>query len=226
MAHLGNTVILVTGGKTCHAILFCIHTHRAELQNLKLLAVLGQAHLLIEGRSAIGLDRNSRNQEQRTQDNQCCQRNYNVHCALNKQELRACHVTADAQHGQVEHMHRPCAAHDNIANAGDDEHIDALPYAVLQDNVSLMAVNTTDKNRFHTVQNGQICQALRHAQGDLHIVFLTQAVLVDELFHTVPHIVDNCGLLRRKGRIVPFMCAGCPDRSHHQLPHNCRNARQ
>ena len=32
--------------------------------------------------------------------------------------------------------------------------------------------------------------------------------------------------LRRKGRIVPFMCAGCPDRSHHQLPHNCRNARQ
>ena len=126
----------------------------------------------------------------------------------------------------MEHMHRPSAAHDNIANTGDDEHIDALPYAVLQDNVSFMAVNTTDKNSLHAVQNAQVCQALRHAQGDLHIVFLTQAVLVDELFHAMSHIVDHSGLLRRKGRIVPFMCAGCPDRSHHQLPHNCRNTRQ
>ena len=89
-----------------------------------------------------------------------------------------------------------------------------------------MAVNTTDKDSLHTVQNAQVCQTLRHAQGDLHIVFLTQTVLVNELFHAVSHIVDHSGLLRRKGRIVPFMCAGCPDRSHHQLPHNCRNTRQ
>ena len=123
-------------------------------------------------------------------------------------------------------MHRPCAAHDNIANTGDDEHIDAISYAVLQDNVSLMAVNTTDKNSLHAVQNTQVCQALRHAQGDLHIVFLVQTILVDELFHTMTYIVDNCGLLRREGRIVPFMCTRRPDCSHHQLSHNCRDTRQ
>ena len=89
-----------------------------------------------------------------------------------------------------------------------------------------MAVNTTDKNSLHAVQNAQVCQALRHAQGDLHIVFLAQAILVDELFHTVSHIVDNCCLLRWEGLVVPFMCTRCPDRSHHQLPGNSRNARQ
>ena len=126
----------------------------------------------------------------------------------------------------MEHMHRPSATHNNVANAGNDEHIDALPYAVLQDNVSLMAVNTTDKNSLHAVQNAQVCQALRHAQGDLHIVFPAQAILVDELFHTMTYIVDHSGLLRREGLVVPFMCAGCPDRGHHQLSHNCRNTRQ
>lgn len=123
-------------------------------------------------------------------------------------------------------MHGPSATHNNVAHTGDDEHIDALPYAVLQDNVSFMAVNTTDKNSLHAVQNAQVCQALRHAQGNLHVVFLAQTILVDELLHTMTHIVDDCGLLRRKGRVIPFMCAGCPDCSHHQLPRNCRNTRQ
>ena len=89
-----------------------------------------------------------------------------------------------------------------------------------------MAVNTTDKNSLHAVQNAQVFQALRHAQSDLHIVFLAQAILVDELFHTVSHIVDHRGLLRREGLVVPFMCAGCPDCGHHQLSHNCRNTKQ
>ena len=70
---LCNTVILVAGGETCHAILFCIHAHGAELQNLKLLAVLGQTHLLIEGGATIGLDCNGCDQEQRAQDDQCQQ---------------------------------------------------------------------------------------------------------------------------------------------------------
>ena len=65
MTDLCNTVILVAGGKTCYAILFCIHTHGAELQNLELLAILGQANLPVEGGTTIGLDRNGRDQEQR-----------------------------------------------------------------------------------------------------------------------------------------------------------------
>ena len=73
MTDLCNTVILVAGGKTRHAILFCIHAHGAELQDFELLAILGQANLLVEGGTTIGLDCNGRNQEQRTQDDQCQQ---------------------------------------------------------------------------------------------------------------------------------------------------------
>ena len=68
MTDLCNTVIFVAGGKTCYAILFCIHTHGAELQNFELLAVLGQAHLFIESGTTIGFDRNGCDQEQRAQD--------------------------------------------------------------------------------------------------------------------------------------------------------------
>ena len=73
MTDLRDTVILVAGGKSGYAILFGIHTHGAEFQDFKLLAVFGQANLLVKSRTTIGFDCNSRNQKHRTQDNQCCQ---------------------------------------------------------------------------------------------------------------------------------------------------------
>ena len=73
MTNLRNTVVFVTSRKTRHTVFFGIHTHGAELQNLERFAVFGKANLPVKSRTTIGFDCNSRNQKQRTQDNQCYQ---------------------------------------------------------------------------------------------------------------------------------------------------------
>ena len=106
MSHLRDAVIFITGGKTRHTIFFGIHTHRAELQNLKLLTIFGQTNLLIERRAAIRLDCNGCNQEERAENDQRNQRDHNIHCPFHKQVFRACHIPAHPQNRQMEHVHR------------------------------------------------------------------------------------------------------------------------
>ena len=171
MADLRDTIIFVTSGKTRHTVFFGIHTHGAEFQNLKLLTVFGQANLLVKSRTTIGFDCNSRNQKHRTQDNQCHQRDHNIHGTLDKQELRACHVAAHTQHGQMEHMHRLSTAHNHIAHTRDHEHIDTLSHTVFQDDIALMTVDTADEHALHSIQQAQVVQAFLNIQGHLDIVF-------------------------------------------------------
>ena len=106
MAHLGNTVIFITGGKTRHTIFFGIHTHRAELQNLKLLTIFGQTNLLIERGATIGFHRNGCDQKERAKNDQRNQGDHNIHCPFHKQILRACHIAPHPQNRQMEHVHR------------------------------------------------------------------------------------------------------------------------
>ena len=153
MADFCDAVVLVAGGEAGDTILFGIHPHGAELQDLKLPAILSQTHLLVECRAAIRFDRNGSDEEQRTENDQADQRNNDIHGPLDEQIFRAGHIAADTQHGQMEHVHRPCAAHDDIAHAGDDEHVDALTDTIFQDNISLVAVDTADKNSLHAIQN-------------------------------------------------------------------------
>ena len=171
MADLRDTVVLIAGGKAGHAVFFCIHPHGTELEDLELLAVFGQAHLLVKCRTTIRFDCNSRNQKHRTQDNQCHQRDHNIHGTLDKQELRACHVTAHTQHGQMEHMHRLGTAHNHIAHTRDHEHIDTLSHTVFQDDIAFMAVDTADEHALHSIQQAQVVQAFLNVQGHLDIVF-------------------------------------------------------
>ena len=152
MTDLSNSVILVAGGKAGHTILFGSLPHGAELQNLKLSAILGQTHLLVKSRTTIGFDCNGCSQKQRTENHQSSQRNHNIHQTLYKQILRACHVAAHTQHGQMEHMHRLGTAHNHIAHTRDHEHIDTLSHTVFQDDIALMAVDTADEHALHSIQ--------------------------------------------------------------------------
>ena len=153
MANLRDTVILVTSGKASHTVLFSIHTHRTELQDLEGLAILGQTHLLIECRAAIRLHRNRRDHKNRAENDQRYQGQHNVHCTLDKEEFRLCHVPTNSQHRKVKHVHRPGTAHQNIAHTGDDEGIDVVHHAILQDDVALMAVDAAEEYGLHAIQN-------------------------------------------------------------------------
>ena len=126
----------------------------------------------------------------------------------------------------MEHMHRLGTAHDHIAHTRNHEHIDALPYAVFQNDVTLMAVNTADEHALHSTQQAQVAQTFFHIQCHLDIVLFRKAIFIDELFQTMPDIVDHCRGLRRKGPKIPAMGASYPQGCHHDLSDNRRNARQ
>ena len=68
-------------------------------------------------------------------------------------------------------MHRLGTAHNHIAHTRDHEHIDALPHAVFQDDVALMAVDTADEHALHSIQQAQVVQAFLNVQSHLDIVF-------------------------------------------------------
>ena len=139
-------------------------------QDFKLFSVFGKANLLVKGRATIRLDGNGRDEEQRAKNHQSNQRNHNIHQTLYKQILRACHVAAHTQHGQMEHMHRLSTAHNHIAHTRDHEHIDTLSHTVFQDDIALMAVDTADEHALHSIQQTQVIQALFHVQCHLDIV--------------------------------------------------------
>ena len=89
-----------------------------------------------------------------------------------------------------------------------------------------MAVNTADEHGLHAVQQAQIRKALFYIQSHPDIILFRKAVFIDELFQTMPDIVDHCGGLRRKSPEIPGMGASCPQGCHHDLSCNRRDARQ
>ena len=89
-----------------------------------------------------------------------------------------------------------------------------------------MAVDTADEHALHSIQQAQVVQTFFHVQCHLDIVFFRETVFIDELFQTMPDIIDHCGRLRRKGPEIPAMGAFCPQGCHHDLSYNRRDARQ
>ena len=62
----GDTVILIAGRETGHAVLLRVHPHTAELEDLKDFPVLGEALLLVEHRAVVmRFDGNRRTNEHR-----------------------------------------------------------------------------------------------------------------------------------------------------------------
>ena len=74
-----------------------------------------------------------------------------------------------------------------------------------------MAVDTADEHALHSIQQTQVVQAFLNVQCHLDIVFFREAIFIDELFQTMPDIIDHCGGLRREGPEIPAMGAFCPD---------------
>ena len=126
----------------------------------------------------------------------------------------------------MKHVHRPGTAHQNIAHTRDDEGIDVVHHAILQNDVTFMAVDAAEEYGLHTIQNTQIFQALLYAQNFFHLVLAVQTVVLNQLFHTTAHIIDHGGRLRRECFVIPAMCNRRPDASHHKLSCNGSDSRQ
>ena len=111
----------------------------------------------------------------------------------------------------MEHMHRLSTAHNHIAHTRDHEHIDTLSHTVFQDDIALMTVDTADEHALHSIQQAQVVQAFLNVQCHLDIVFFGQSIFTDELFQTMPNIVDHCSRLGLECIKIPSMRQLRPD---------------
>lgn len=103
------------------------------------------------------------------------------------------------------------AAHDDVADAGQDEGVDAVGDAVFHDDISLMAVDTAAKDGLGIRETLiQISEALFGGEGADDFEVDVHAVALDEGVHLTPFAQNNDGLFRRKFSEIPVVREGAP----------------
>ena len=103
------------------------------------------------------------------------------------------------------------AAHDDVADARQDEGVYAVGDAVFHDDISLMAVNATAEDRLGIRETLiQISEALFGGEGADDFEVDVHAVALDEGIHFSPFAQDDDSLLRRKLSEIPVVCKNAP----------------
>ena len=148
VAHRRDARVPVAGGKPRDAVLLRVNTHRAELDDLKLPAVLREAHLLVKDRAAVvGLDQDGRQQEKGTQHNEAEKRDEDIKGALDRQILERFCRTAHGENRRCEGFDVRCAAHDNVPDMGQEEAADIVLGTVFAQAVHQRRVHARDEER-------------------------------------------------------------------------------
>lgn len=209
-ADLGDAVVVVAGGKPGYAVLFRVRPHGAEFHDLEFLSVLGQAGLPVDGRTAVRADGQGDDRHERGCEDEADGRSEDVKSPLDDDVFRIRRIAADVQHRQMHDVHGQGAAHQQIADPRNDEAGDMVFDTVLQDDVPVMAVDPAEEDSMHIPgQHGHVLlQAFLCGAGADDLIALVQAVLVQDVFHALLHIVDDVGLA---GFGVPeVQCVGPP----------------
>lgn len=103
------------------------------------------------------------------------------------------------------------AAHDDVADAGQDEGVDAVGDAVFHDDISLMAVDTAAEDGLGVLECFvQISEAFFRGEGADDFEVDVHAVALDEGIHFSPFAQDDDSLLRRKLSEIPVVREGAP----------------
>lgn len=103
------------------------------------------------------------------------------------------------------------AAHDDVADARQDERVDAVGDAVFHDDISLMAVDATEEDGLGFLKRFvQIAKAFFGGEGADDFEMNVHAVALDERVHLTPFAQDDDGLLRRKLSEIPVVCKDAP----------------
>lgn len=103
------------------------------------------------------------------------------------------------------------AAHDDVADAGQDERVDAAGNAVFHDDISLMAVDAAEEDGLGVLKCFiQVAKAFFGGEGADNFEMDVHAVALDERVHLTPFAQNNDGLFRRKFSEIPVVCEGAP----------------
>ena len=136
MSHRSNPVV-VGGCQTGDAVLFRVDAHTAELQNLEFSAVLGQAHLLIQGWAMIVChDGDGRHQHNRAGHDDANQGHKDVKGTLDEQIFRRRLGPAHAHQRYAEHLHIGGSGHDDVAHMGSNVALYVLLHTIFDDTIS------------------------------------------------------------------------------------------
>lgn len=103
------------------------------------------------------------------------------------------------------------AAHDDVADAGQDEGVDAVGDAVFHDDISLMAVDTAAKDGLGVLECFvQISEAFFRGEGADDFEVDVHAIAFDEGVHLTPFAEYDDGLLRWEFSEVPVVREDAP----------------
>lgn len=103
------------------------------------------------------------------------------------------------------------AAHDDVADAGQDEGVDAVGDAVFHDDISLMAMDAAAEDGLGVLECFvQISEALFRSEGADDFEVDVHAVAFDEGIHLTPFAEDDDGLLRWEFSEVPVVREDAP----------------
>lgn len=103
------------------------------------------------------------------------------------------------------------AAHDDVADAGQDEGVDAAGNAVFHDDISLMAVDATEEDGLGVLKCFvQVAKAFFGGEGADDFEMDVHAVALDEGVHLTPFAEYDDGLLRWEFSEVPVVREDAP----------------
>ena len=135
-------------GQAGHAVFLGIHPHGAEFIDIELLAVLGQAQLLIEdGAAVIELDGNGRNEHEGAENHQGRQAQEDIRQPFQSQIPDGGAAAVADQHGQVIQLHGPGALDQEVADVGPDIGLYIAVDAVFQQVVALAGGHAAEHHR-------------------------------------------------------------------------------
>lgn len=207
----GDAGIVLARGESRHAVFFGIHAHAAEFVDREYFPVFGKAVLLIKSGTAVSLDEEPDDEHGDGEDDEGCEGENDIEGTLEEEVLGRWRITTDAEDGQVEEVDLVSAAHDDVADARQDEGVYAVGDAVFHDDISLMAVNATAEDRLGIRETLiQISEALFGGEGADDFEVDVHAVALDEGIHFSPFAQDDDSLLRRKLSEIPVVCKNAP----------------
>ena len=103
------------------------------------------------------------------------------------------------------------AAHDDVADARQDEGVDAAGDTVFHDDISLMAVDAAEEDGLGVLKCFvQVAKAFFGGEGADDFEMDVHAVTLDERVHLTSFAQNNDGLFRREFSEIPVVREGAP----------------
>ena len=213
--HRRDPIIVVARGHAGDSVLFSVHAHAAELENLKAPSVLRQPGLPVEYGSAVsGLYRDGNRQHQGSGNKNHRRTGEYIKRPLDQQKFRRRIIPFHLQHGQMKQVHPFRTAHDYISNARNDIDAHADTHAVFEYLVAIMAMHAAEKHRVHFIYRIHAAtQVFIHRTDKTHVEFLVEPVLAEQIRYPALMVVNNGRFLSGEATKIPAVGTFAPEKA-------------